>query len=342
MRDLRTWAIGSVIAVVIASPAVAQSAQTTIEEVVVTARKRTESLQNVPFAVSVLDGSALQANQIQSVDNLYARVPGLYFSNSGGITPNSDYVYVILRGVGFNGGQEPAAGVFIDGMYQPQLGYDIDFLDLERIEVLRGPQGTLFGRNTEAGAINLVTAKPDQTLVGRVEAEVAQFDTFRALASIRGPLSETVFAGFGAQYRETDGYMTNTAFGEPGAPQRKYAFRGTVRWVPSDRLELTLAGDYAHRTSNEMDYGGPLACRCYSLQQDRRPDDTQDNAGAQLTVDWKLSDALTVTSISGYRRVETETAAEFDGVVTDQTPTTVTGPPGSPMGTVTFQGDLQL
>ena len=125
----------------------------------------------MPLSVSVLGGEEIREAGIEDTEDLFGRVPGLYFTNSGGAAPSSDFVYLVLRGVGFNGGQEPSAGVFIDGMYQPQLGFDIGFLDLERLEVLRGPQGTLFGRNTQGGALNIVTRKPGRDLEGRVEAE---------------------------------------------------------------------------------------------------------------------------------------------------------------------------
>jgi iron complex outermembrane receptor protein len=145
-----------------------------LDEVVVTARKRTETLQDIPLAVSAIDGATLQAQGIANITDTYSRVPNLYFTASGGASPTSDYQYLTIRGVGFNGGLEPAVGVFIDGMYQPQIGFDTSFLDAERVEVLRGPQGTLFGRNTQGGAVNIVTRKPGSEFGGRVELEGGQ------------------------------------------------------------------------------------------------------------------------------------------------------------------------
>jgi iron complex outermembrane receptor protein len=325
------------------TPIVASSQEAALEEVFVTARKRTETLQDVPFAVSVLDGVSLQDNHISSANDLYGRVPGLYFTESGGAAPTSDFVYLILRGVGFNGGQEPATGVFIDGMYQPQLGYDIDFLDLERLEVLRGPQGTLFGRNTQAGALNLVTRKPDRDFAGRFEVEAGRFDTYRAFASVRGPLSDTLFGGISGQIGGTDGYLTNTLTGNPGAPRRTYAGRGTLRWVPSEQLELMLAADYSHRSGNEMALGTHLSCGCYDLQADNDRDDTQRNDGIQLTAEWKPGGAFSLTSITGLRAVTTDTTIDFDGEQTDQTAFTANGVAGSLWpGPITFQGISQL
>jgi len=314
-----------------------------LDTVVVTARKRAETLQDVPLSVSVLDADMLDELHIKSANDLYGLVPGLYYSNSGGVTQNSDFIYLTIRGVGFNSGQEPATGVFIDGMYQPQLGYDIDLLDLERLEVLRGPQGTLFGRNTEAGALNLVTRKPGEDVQGRLELEGARFNTYRALGSVSGPISDTLFAGIAAQYRETDGYMTNTAINDPAAHERKYAARGTLRWVPSDSLRFDLAADYSDRDGREMDFGSPIDCRCYSLQNDPRPDNSQLNRGVQLNAEWKATSSLTLESITGYREVKTTTHAEFDGVVTDQSVFVANGLPDSPLvpPEVPIQGDGQ-
>jgi iron complex outermembrane recepter protein len=324
-----------------ATPCMVLAQESLMEEVVVTARKRAETLQEVPLAVSVLDADALQNNRIDTVDDLYGRVPGLYFTQAGGAAPTSDFVYIVMRGVGFNGGQEPSAGVFIDGMYQPQLGFDIGFLDLERLEVLRGPQGTLFGRNTQAGALNLVTRKPDQTFGGRVEVEAAEFNTYRVHGSVRGPLGESLFGGFSAEYGESDGYLDNTLDGgRPGAPYDRYAARGTLRWLPSDTLELVLAADVSHRGGNEIALGSRLACECYDVASDNDRDDKKDNSGVQLTAEWKASEAFALTSITGFRDVESDITIDFDGEQTDQTPFTANGRPGSRIapGPITFGG----
>jgi iron complex outermembrane receptor protein len=103
-----------------------------LDEVVVTARKRAETLIDVPLAVSAIDASTLQQQGITNITDTYSRVPNLYFTAAGGASPTSDYQYLTIRGVGFNGGLESAVGVFLHGMYQPQLGFDTSFLDAER------------------------------------------------------------------------------------------------------------------------------------------------------------------------------------------------------------------
>ncbi len=218
-----------------------------VEEVIVTARKREETLQDVPLSVSVMTGADLEKAKIQSADDLYGRIPGLYFTNPNSYGSTSDYNYLVLRGVGFNGGLEPSAGVFVDGMYQPQLGYDIEFLDLERLEVLRGPQGTLFGRNTQGGALNLVTRKPGPETVGRWEVEGARFGTFRGFGTVRGPLGENLFGALITQYSDSDGYISDPLRNKRGAPDERMNLRATLRWKPTDALDFVLAGDVSNR-----------------------------------------------------------------------------------------------
>lgn len=312
----------------------AASAQSEIEQggsgdIVVTARRREETLQDVPMSISVLSGDALAAQGLKGSDDLYGRVPGLYFTNAGGSAPTSDFIYLVLRGVGANGGQEPAVGVFVDGMYQPQLGFDVGFLDLQRLEVLRGPQGTLFGRNTEAGALNLVTRKPGNELEGRAELEVARFDTVRAFGSVRGPITDSISAGITGEYLYSGGFTHNPAPAGLGAPDRRISARGTLRFRPSEALDIVLSGDITERDYNEIGLGAPLTCRCYTVYQDNDRRDSKKNRGIQLNADYRFSPSVKLTSITGYRDVYSDITLDYDGRQTDQTPFTANGRPGS-------------
>lgn len=315
-----------------------------LEEIVVSARKRTESLQDVPVSVSAISGDELSNIGIEGVSDLYGRVPGLYFSKVGAVGgPTSDYSYLILRGVGFNGGQEPATGVFIDGMYQPQLGFDIGFLDLERLEVLRGPQGTLFGRNTQGGALSLVTRKPGEEVVGKVETEVDEFDTYRLYTSLSGPLTDNFFGGLSAEYGESDGYIDNRTTGENQDYYERYSVRGTLRWLPTEDLELILTADISQKDYNEMGTGAPLACDCYEVFADNQREDEKENQGVQFTLNWALNESIDLVSITGWRSTESDITVDLDNVETGQTPFTFTnGLPGSTVasGPVTVAGSV--
>lgn len=312
-------------------------------DIVVTARKRQEKIEDVPIAVSVLSGAMIAAQGIKSVDDIYGRIPSLYFTNSGGAAPTSDFIYLVIRGVGFNGGQEPSAGVFIDGMYQPQLGFDVGFLDLERLEVLRGPQGTLFGRNTEAGALNLVTRKPGSELEGRAEVEGGKFGTFRAFGTVRGPISPIVSAGLTAEYSRTDGFATNPAPGGEGNPSSRFSVRGVLRVRPSSKLDIVLTADTSRQKYNELGLGVPLTCNCYRAYQDNDRPDYKNNSGVQLNADWDVSPSVKLTSITGYRDVNTDVTFDFDGRATDQTPFVANGVPASTVmpAPVTIAGIFQ-
>jgi len=308
----------------------ARQSPAALEEVVVTARQRQESLVDVPIAISVISGPELAYQGIRSVEDVYGRVPNLYVSNTDAEGPGSDFNYLVIRGIGFNSGLEPAVGVFIDGMYQPQVGYDLSFLNLERVEVLRGPQGTLFGRNTEGGALSLITQKPSERARGRFEFEASTFHTFREYGDVSGPLGENLYGALTAQHLHSDGYATNPLTRRPENPDDHLDVRGALRWVPSDALELFLAADRSTRQYKELGIGAPITCRCYDVTDDTygQPD-TKDNRGVQLNASWKITSGLTLTSISGYRRASTDVTFDYDGVSTDSTPAIVNGVPGS-------------
>ncbi len=294
-----------------------------LDEVVVTARKRAETLIDVPLAVSAIDASTLQQQGITNITDTYSRVPNLYFTASGGASPTSDYQYLTIRGVGFNGGLEPAVGVFLDGMYQPQIGFDTSFLDAERVEVLRGPQGTLFGRNTQGGAVNIVTRKPGEEFEGRVELEGGRFGTYRGLVSLMGPITETLSGGFSLQYGSTDGYAKNVTLDREYF-SKQLVGRGTLVWTPNDRFTGTLIIDSSRRDMKEMGIGVPLNCECYDALADQLgPDDYKDSDGAQLNIDWKVSDDITLTSITGRRKVKSQFQWDWDAKVSDLTPVTL-------------------
>ncbi|HEY6816278.1 MAG TPA: TonB-dependent receptor plug domain-containing protein, partial [Croceibacterium sp.] len=264
------------------------------QDIVVTARKRAETLQDVPMAVTAVTGADLEIRNVQDVNGLYAAVPGL-FSAPGSVNNSADSAYLTMRGVGFNAGLEPAVGVFLDGMYLPQLAFDTSFLDLDRIEVLRGPQGTLFGRNTQGGAVNMVSRRPGPDLRAKVQLEAAEFDSYRAAASVSGPLADNLYAGVSAENRLTDGYLDNVVLGGTQDWSRQSAVRGSLRWLPSDSVEVMLIGDYSYREYSEAIRGVRLATRRYESLIDQDEADTKDNHGVQLNVTADLGGGITLT-----------------------------------------------
>ena len=188
----------------------ASQANADLEEVVVTARKRQESLQDVPLSIQAYSGDDLALGGVDNVENLVGKTPNLSLS-SNLLSPGNDFLNIVIRGVGSQSAGAPAVGTFVDGAFVPSLAFDIGFLDVERVEVLRGPQGTLFGRNTQGGALNIVVRRPDEEFRGRVALTYDEFDTVRAQTGV----FRTVGRGFLCQY--CSGYVAHRWFsGKPG------------------------------------------------------------------------------------------------------------------------------
>jgi iron complex outermembrane recepter protein len=227
-------------------PALAQAAQdeaaagTQVDELVVTARKREERLLDVPVAVSSVTGAQLERQQIYAVKDIAAITPSLNI--------NSDSVgraFISIRGVGTTllDNVQPGVGIFIDGIYQPNTSYlNSPTLGVERIEVLRGPQGTLFGQNTLGGAINVITKQPSDVMEGRVRGAYAGPDDFQSASiSLSGPIvAGKLQAGATVGYHKRDGFIENALTGNDVNNLEQQTYRGTLRFLPTDDVTLTL------------------------------------------------------------------------------------------------------
>jgi outer membrane receptor protein involved in Fe transport len=212
-----------------------------LEEVLVTAQKRVESLQDVPISVNAVSGEKMQEAGIDRIENLAPYVPNLSMAENGIGTA----IYIRGIGSGINAGFEQSAGMYMDGIYygRAQLSR-APFLDLERIEVLRGPQPILFGKNSIAGAVSMITAKPTDQLEGSVSM-LYEPDTedLEGTAVISGPLTDSLAGRLAVRYREIAGYMDNIHLGDDEADREESTVRGTLRWDATDDLQLTLKGE---------------------------------------------------------------------------------------------------
>jgi iron complex outermembrane recepter protein len=240
----------SVIAVAVsAMPAAAQTAaaDTGEGEIVVTAQKREQSLQDVPISVNVLTGDSLEANRISSVEELQQLSPSLSFTNSA----NSRGQGLSIRGIGtlnFSDGVEPSVSTVIDGVVIGRQAQSVfDLIDIERVEVLRGPQGTLFGKNASAGVISIVTQRPSTT-----EAEFAGSVSYAELneVKIRGSASapivaDKVAARMTGYYIKRDGPIRNIFTGRDVNDQDQWGLRGKLLLTPIENFDLLIIGDYA-------------------------------------------------------------------------------------------------
>lgn len=185
-----------------------------LTEITVTAQRRSESLQSVPVAVSAFDPATLDAHQVLTLRDVSNVVPNLWMETNTGLSSGSR---AALRGVGEDESfftSDPPVGIYIDDVYIPrQTGALFDLYDVERIEVLRGPQGTLYGRNTSAGAIKLVSVRPSQERRFMAELTGGDYGRFDARASLSGGLSEHVSGQLAALSRQRDGYDRNLVDG---------------------------------------------------------------------------------------------------------------------------------
>lgn len=299
-----------------------QDAVAVQEKVVVTARKREESLIDVPITLQAYSGDELAYNRIDNVENLIGRTPNLSLS-SNVLSPGNDFLNLAIRGIGAQSAGTPAVGTFVDGVFVPSLSFDIGFLDVERVEVLKGPQGTLFGRNTQGGALNIVLRRPDENVRARAAFTYDDFNTARAQGSISGPLGESVFGAFAADVSTTDGYLENSVVTEaaggrglsqtvPANDQRRYSLRGALRYRPSDDFDVNLAIDTSRRSGGDGLPGVPRSSEEYLVRSDFQIDGETENTGGAVTIDYAL-DSIQLTSISGYRKITSFLPFDFDG-----------------------------
>ena len=297
-----------------------EDSATVIEEVTVTARKREESLQDVPIAITALSDEMLEQGGLEDITDMYGAVPSLYFSQ-GNFAPTTDFTYLVMRGVGAAPALDPSVGVFIDGVYQTSVGFDLDFLEVERVEVMRGPQSVLFGRNTLGGAVNFVTSKPTEELTGKFSAEVSGYDDigdgYKVKGHINGGLADNVFGGLSLLYKHDDGYIRNTTLGSDQLDSDVFSVRGSLAWEPTDTIEVLFTADYTHNDSNELGYGvGQGIDQEFTVSDNLQSNTDREIFGASLTINAEFS-SFDLTLITGYRNTDAEVIWDADS--TDST-----------------------
>ena len=198
-----------------------------IEEVTVTAQRRAQNIQDVPLAITALSEEELQERQIDEPLDLVNYIPNLFGGNNTGLgTANAYY----LRGIGNTESIatfDPPVGTYVDNVYiARQNGNNVNFFDVDRIEVLRGPQGTLFGRNTTGGAVSIHMKKPSEEMGGWIEGAIGDFDRKMLRASIDIPVSDTVLTKFSGFWLDEDGYVENRTTGEELNGDEAWGVRG--------------------------------------------------------------------------------------------------------------------
>ncbi|MDN3638961.1 TonB-dependent receptor [Simiduia curdlanivorans] len=319
------------ISAVIASAATAQDL--VLEEVVVTAQKRVERLQDVPISVNAVSGAKMEEAGITNLEGMTAYVPNLTMNQTGIGT------IIAIRGIssGINQGFEQSVGQYVDGVYygRAQLAR-APFMDLERVEVLRGPQSILFGKNSIGGAISMVTAKPTEEFEGQVTALYEPSHGEKDLRVVlSGPLTDTLSGRLSLMGRDMDGYYENTTLDRDESGDKEQVIRGQLKWDASEDLTVNLkleTGSFDTKGRNlepinatELPGGTPYAAILsvliggqYALdtEQDFKRQSNGDYSNnntenATLTIDYALGEH-TLTAISGYNAYDYEEDCDCD------------------------------
>ena len=297
-------------------------------EIIVTATKREQTLQETPVAVSVTTAETIERAQIRDITDLQSVVPSLRVSQ----LQSSFATTYSIRGFGTDGnnlGLEPSVAVFVDGVYRSRAISQIsDLPNLQRVEVLRGPQSTLFGKNASAGVISIVSSEPSFDFGGSAEVSYGNYDALVARAYVTGPLTDTIAASIAGGYNRRDGYITNGFNGDDLNNRDRWFTRGQLLFENDSNLKIRIIGDYdeidekccavaniarsAETAAIEAiggqvnDFRDPLGGVVFT---DVVPFNKVKNWGVSGQVDYNIGD-VTLTSISAYR--DTEIAANQD------------------------------
>ncbi len=308
-----------------------------VDDVIVTARRRSERTQDLPGSVTAFGAESIARLGISSPQDLALRTPGLRFGNFQDLklSPTS------LRGVSAStgsAGQDPAVAYYLDEVYLgPGVGASIDYSAVDRIEVLRGPQGTVFGRSAIGGAISAYTQRPTWTPAGRIEATVGNYDTRRANLSLSGPIIADVLAGrLSASANRRDGFTRLGFTGGRGDDERSEALSAGLVWRPAEGQEWYLTADYRHVDQSALNFetqftvppsaalnglliaelgrrGLPLNTNAYdrTVFPDTEGSESLEAAGVMLRGEIMLGD-LALTSVTSYRRHDYHSEADTD------------------------------
>ena len=336
LASITTAGIASVAAAQTTAPPATgpATAAATIEDdsnlIIVTSSKRTATLQDTPISVSVTTGAAIERAQIRDLKDLQTLVPSLRVNQ----LQSSANTTFSIRGFG-NGsnniGIEPAVGVFIDGVYRSRSAAQIgDLPNLERVEVLRGPQSTLFGKNASAGIISIITREPQFDLGGYGEVSYGNFNAIIVRGGVSAPLSDTIAVSIDGNYNKRDGYGFDVALNDKVNERNRYGARASILFKPSDDFKIRLIADYDRIdencciTANIVDgptgnavrgLGGRIISNqpfAFQTATNLPTSNKIDNYGFSGQLDWNLNDSMALTSITAYRVVDSNTNQDSD------------------------------
>ena len=292
-----------------------------LEEIIVTAQKREASMQDTPIAMTALSGDMMDKIGIRTIEDFQFFVPGITVTNDS-------MAIVNIRGIGtsaFGVATDPSSTVHIDGIYQPRptTGYQ-DMFDVERVELLRGPQGVLFGRNSTGGTLNIISKAPSEEFEGTVGVTFGSFDKRTFSGTISGPISENVRARVTMLKNDRDGIYTDIVSGDKYQDQDNFAGRATIEMDLSDNFELVLRGDFSREretgfpavqtsyTQDFIDAGATIPTGEREVAFDTTPVSNLDVWGISSTATWSGED-YSFKSITAYRESEIDQMIDVDG-----------------------------
>ncbi|MCK7596657.1 TonB-dependent receptor [Microbulbifer sp. CAU 1566] len=292
-----------------------------LEEVTVTAQKREQSMQEVPVAVTAINSDQLMQNGISDLTDIQKLSPNTTLQASRG---TNSTLTAFIRGIGQQDplwGFEPGVGIYIDDVYvaRPQ-GAVLDILDVDRVEVLRGPQGTLYGKNTIGGALKYVTKKMTGDTELKIGGGLGSYNQRDLKIAGSTAISDTVNIGGAIASFQRDGYGENVITGKDQYNKDIISGRFAVEWNPSDTVWVRLAGDktvdesaakHGHRFAPGRG-GEPVLGSVFDTESNMTSDNLVETSGMSLIAEWNMSDSVTLKSITAHRQGETETAIDFD------------------------------
>jgi iron complex outermembrane receptor protein len=303
------------VSALLASPAMAQQAApagadnaTRLDDVVVTAQKRSQALEDVPIAISVVDRETMEKERGRTLFDLQQLAPNFQLVKAG-------FNSITIRGVGGGGrsiGFDTRAGMYLDGVYLGQApALNMPLFDIEQVEILRGPQGHLFGRNTVSGAVNVTTAAPSPFFDSTLRAVYGNQNAFEVYGSVTGPIAESVLGKIATSYETRDGYTRNVFNGDDLDDLERFSTRGELSFLINDKLTIDVYGDYSDTDENTI-IGEPITAFFDSpTPGGNLPDRNVDfnttpfiNAtlyGSSVKATYDMDNGSTVTAISGYR-----------------------------------------
>ena len=295
-----------------------------LEEIIVTAEKREASLQDVPISITAVTGEMIEQSAIDDIMDLYVQTPGLSFSRAGG------EAQVYVRGIGtdaFGVTIDSSVAMHMDGVYlaRPQMGL-AQFLDVERVEILKGPQGTLYGRNATGGAINIISRMPSAAQDGYVTAGLGSFERRELRAAFNVPMNDAWNGRVAARYLKDDGFTEDLdpAGANSIDDQDMIALRGILAYDDGGRVDATVIVDYTdfksgNRTSVPLDglsfavVNGAIPRGFDETRNDLDTFHDWDTGGVTLDLGFDIADGIKLTSVTGFRDYESDFFFNTDG-----------------------------